>query len=346
MIIKLNETKETTNSKDILTNIKDIKKLIKGSDMSKDSIKSCVNSLDEILKILQSSNKKTKTESVRLRENYDAIYAVRSYYDGDYRGLEDKIVTEDWSEVEDFAHEKLMNGNFVKITNVMTGNFLKCDPDCYQENFDGEFIWSPTDVEINDTPYYKGTYMESVDNSLDMAKKLICDYCEREYGDCNEDFSDLSNISILYTTDGDDDEVQLQAYVDLDNYEIRYYRDDILCYKESYDSLEDMIENALKDLNWDDLYHCFFINGFTESVDNSLDNKVIGATKLVREMYDKFPDVDFIRERNFNNDEIMLMFSIKGLDKDRISEVENYLKSVGADYAIGFDRMKVFASKD
>ena len=250
MIIKLREaTKdkvETLYGEGVKDAIKGVKKIIKKSpNMQKEDIKTAMEQLDELQDKLLNDikpSKKTKTESVKLRENYDATYAVRSYYGSDYRGLEDKMVTEDWSEVEDFAHEKLMNGNFVKITNVITGNFLKCDPDYYQENFDGEFIWSPTDVELNDTPYYKGTYMESADDSLD--------------------------------------------------------------------------------------------------------DKVIGATKLVREMYDKFPDVDLVRERDFNDDEIMLMFSIKSLDKDRISEVESYLKSVGADYAIGFDRMKVFASKD
>lgn len=87
---------------------------------------------------------------------------------------------------------------------------------------------------------------------LEKAKNYIDDYCEAEYGS-PADFSDLSNVSILYTTD-EDDEVDVQVYVDLENYRINYMYDGNIVNSDEYSSLEDMNRDALSVLEWDWLY--------------------------------------------------------------------------------------------
>jgi len=88
-----------------------------------------------------------------LDNRYDARYKVRSYYDSALKGLEDDIETDDWEEVEDFAHEHVSNGGYVKITDNKTGVEKILDYDTYfgedGENFNGEFPLSVTDFDPN-----------------------------------------------------------------------------------------------------------------------------------------------------------------------------------------------------
>ena len=70
-------------------------------------------------------------------------YQVESYYDKYYRGLEDDLFTNDWSEVEEFAHEHLMKGGYVVIYDTENGIRQTIDPDEYAEDFDGEFPYKP-----------------------------------------------------------------------------------------------------------------------------------------------------------------------------------------------------------
>ena len=91
---------------------------------------------------------------------------------------------------------------------------------------------------------------------VQQALDLINEYCDYEYGD-HTDYTvnnDLSDLSILFTTDGDEEAHILEIYVDLLNPSIKYYYDGTLTHTDSYSSLEDFIANALVDLSWDWLY--------------------------------------------------------------------------------------------
>lgn len=74
-------------------------------------------------------------------------YIVCSYYDEKVYGLEDELKTNDWSEATSFAHDKLMNGFMVEIENTITGKYKRINPDEYNEEFDGEFIIRPEELE-------------------------------------------------------------------------------------------------------------------------------------------------------------------------------------------------------
>ena len=67
-------------------------------------------------------------------------YTAISYYDDKLRGVEDETSSSDWSVITDFAHDKLMGGSYVKITNTTTGKEKVISPDTYQDEFDGEFV--------------------------------------------------------------------------------------------------------------------------------------------------------------------------------------------------------------
>lgn len=82
-----------------------------------------------------------------LTESKEPTYIVCSYYDEKLHGLEDELKTDDWSEVEDFAHRKLMQGNMLEIENTKTGKYRRINPDEYDETFDGEFIVRPEELE-------------------------------------------------------------------------------------------------------------------------------------------------------------------------------------------------------
>lgn len=88
---------------------------------------------------------KSMFESLELKteDTESDKYQVESYYDKYYRGLEDDLFTNDWSEVEEFAHEHLMKGRYVVIYDTENGIRQTIDPDEYAEGFDGEFPYKP-----------------------------------------------------------------------------------------------------------------------------------------------------------------------------------------------------------
>lgn len=98
--------------------------------------------------------------------------------------------------------------------------------------------------------YYKATNDQET-KSLDNAKNYINDFCLDEYSE-EADFSDLSNIPIAYTTD-EQTEYEIQVSIDLLQYRMIYQYDGQVVREEQYGSLDDMNENALSVLDFDDL---------------------------------------------------------------------------------------------
>lgn len=86
---------------------------------------------------------------------------------------------------------------------------------------------------------------------LDIAKQHIADYLEREFGEPS-DFSDVSKISLAYTTDEEHD-LPIQVYADLEQLRLIYEYDGNVVRNEQYNSLAEMNENALSVLDFNDL---------------------------------------------------------------------------------------------
>ena len=86
---------------------------------------------------------------------------------------------------------------------------------------------------------------------LEHAKKLITDFCLKEYN-CEGDFSNLAHISIAYTYTSDE-EIPIQIVVDLVHYEMKCYLSGELFRTRTYDSLGDLAAAELEYLNFDEL---------------------------------------------------------------------------------------------
>lgn len=79
-------------------------------------------------------------------ENVEKMYDVISYYDDKLKGIEDRITSNDWSVITDFAHNKLMSGSYVKIVNTVSGKEKVITPNTYQNVFNGEFTIKPEEL--------------------------------------------------------------------------------------------------------------------------------------------------------------------------------------------------------
>ncbi len=86
---------------------------------------------------------------------------------------------------------------------------------------------------------------------LDVAKQLITDYLDSEF-DEPSDFSDISKISLAYTTDEEHD-LPIQVYADLEQFRLIYEYDGNVVRNEQYNSLAEMNKNALSVLDFNDL---------------------------------------------------------------------------------------------
>ena len=86
---------------------------------------------------------------------------------------------------------------------------------------------------------------------LEIAKEFINDFCEAEYGS-PADFSDLEKVGIAYTT-VTDEEIPIQVNVDLVHYRIERYLDGQFLERRQYESLDELIQNELAELDFDDL---------------------------------------------------------------------------------------------
>ena len=98
---------------------------------------------------------------------------------------------------------------------------------------------------MNDTIIYKPA------DPLETANELINNFCMSEYGSI-ANFSDLHNVGIAYTT-LTDDEIPIQVSVDLIDCKIIYELDSKVFKVEQYDNIEEMTDNALSCLYFDDL---------------------------------------------------------------------------------------------
>ena len=95
-------------------------------------------------------------------------------------------------------------------------------------------------------------HIEREPTELEVAKKLIEDFCAEEYNSESVDFSDLTNIGIGYTTITDD-EIPIQVVVNLVDFKIEKYLADDIVEVSKYDSLHDLIEYELNNLVFDAL---------------------------------------------------------------------------------------------
>lgn len=84
--------------------------------------------------------------------------------------------------------------------------------------------------------------------SLDEAKELINEFCKAEYGE-PADFSSLENVGLAYTT-VTDAEIPVQVNADLVHFCVERYLDGQFLERRQYESLKELIQNELEDLDF------------------------------------------------------------------------------------------------
>ncbi len=102
-----------------------------------------------------------------------------------------------------------------------------------------------------DKPVEIMDFQRTFETPLDKAKWLINDFCEAEYRE-GADFDDLHNVGLAFTT-LTDDELPIQVTADLIDFKITHEFDGEVFDTEQFDSIENMIENGLTDLDFSDL---------------------------------------------------------------------------------------------
>lgn len=88
-------------------------------------------------------------------------------------------------------------------------------------------------------------------NELFVAADLINTYCQKEFGN-EADFSNLERIGLAYTTT-EDEYHEIQVNADLKKLRVETYFNNELIVVMKFESLEEMVDNCLMHLSFDDL---------------------------------------------------------------------------------------------
>lgn len=104
---------------------------------------------------------------------------------------------------------------------------------------------------LKEEKFIMPTTLPLLDPILEKAKKLVDDFCLEEYN-TPANFENLSQIGIGYTT-VTDEEIPIQAYVNLKEFSLERYLEDKLVDERKYNSLEELIEKELECLDFYDL---------------------------------------------------------------------------------------------
>lgn len=144
-------------------------------------------------------------------------------------------------------------------------------------------------------------------SSLDIAKEIIDEYCREEFErDEGADYTNLSEVNVAYTTT-EDDKHEIQANVNLVDFQIETLVDGKVIRGEQYESLEDMIERGLKNLSFDDLV--FLSEEELERVEKA-SAPIVPAWEQPKksrvQSFDLHPDIPMAERHNFDlaNNEI------------------------------------------
>jgi len=88
---------------------------------------------------------------------------------------------------------------------------------------------------------------------LDRAKKLINEFCQKEYQHI-ADFDNLSKVNLAYT-ETEDGLHEIQSYANLEDFSIVTMVDGQVVRTEPYDSLQEMVDQGLQDMEFGDLVY-------------------------------------------------------------------------------------------
>ena len=127
------------------------------------------------------------------------------------------------------------------------------------------YLYADKDGNVGDYPFLNIPVVKSIDivdfapfanehdMMIDRAKKLIDEFCRREYHH-SADFDDLSKVNLAYT-ETEDGMHEIQSYANLEEFCIVTMVDGQVVRTESYDSLQEMVDEGLPDMEFGDLVY-------------------------------------------------------------------------------------------
>ena len=163
-----------------------------------------------------------------------------------------------WPKVQRRIAQLIREDNF--YTEAERDNFDDIDPAAIREALAQRGIVGGKVVDpekLNSDPFIqrvmRDTERVAEQALLERAKGLISDFCQSEYGS-EVDFSDPTKIGVAYTT-VTDDEIPIQANIDLVNFRLERYLNDEHLETRQYSSLQELVSNELESLDFSDLIH-------------------------------------------------------------------------------------------
>ena len=141
------------------------------------------------------------------------------------------------------------------IGTIQNGEVVWNDGDDDEDWDEDEDEWDEDDEGEDDEDEDGGSAMQVDDPELQKAIDYINEFTEDEYGDTAiTDGTDLSDVGLMFTFAGDEDEYTTEVSADLVNYTISYFVNGELVDQDKFSSISEM-NDTLKILSFDWLYH-------------------------------------------------------------------------------------------
>lgn len=181
-----------------------------------------------------------------------------------------------------------------------------------------------------DEPVIITDFEPEITTPLDKAINLINDFCVGEYNS-EADFSDMSNVSLAYTT-LTDDELPIQVTADLEKFRILYEFDGEVFKTEQYDSIEDMVDNGLTGLDFNDLVYV---------PDEVIEKHISKGEQTV----DLMSDANTVHDAPAQETVSPVTIDFKG-DSESLAEMKDFALSLGATVTTYDDTISVSTYTD
>lgn len=196
---------------------------------------------------------------------------------------------------------------------------------------DGKKLFTPTHEKTQE-------YSEP----MKRAMQLINEYCEAEF-EGEADFTNLAKVDLAYTTDAET-EVPIQVYADLENFRLVKEYDGKIASEEQFDSLDDLSDKVLSNLEFDDLVAFYFavpaeqqIGQEQESPEKTdilkalgIEDSRIAFTDVTLDNETSFVTGTAVDENNIENEEQFLDYAAENIGKTIEVRADRYVLG-GAD---------------
>ncbi len=211
-----------------------------------------------------------------------------------------------YSTTEDSEHEIQVSANLVDFS---INQFID-DKLVYTEKYNSlddmteqALKWLDFDdlVSVSDEAELKFKELSETEETLDTAKKAIEDFVGEEVWE-NVDFSDLSDVKILFNELGNENEYHFEVSVNLVDYSINLYLDGELAESNQYETLQELIDKEITDKSFYDFISAG--NRLIAELEKDNHSDEISAPKSQSksrvQSFDLHPEIPISERHNYN----------------------------------------------